>query len=746
MGPALARFTYRVCGATLFGLLVALRETYLVRAAAKIASAPVLSFRESLFADWGAIVPLGVAVAIAASVLEPLVRSLALFRDWADEKRDALTVAAPAAVLAGFGWLLASAHVARAFFALGPPVPVGLSIGVSCIFVALLLGMSVLAVVPLGARWTSTNPRTAALASLAAALFVAGLFAGALFLGDGKGVLGILRVLRKPELDLRGPAHLTFLFLGAAVFGAGLGRLDLGPRAALAALFPALLGAIALATLSSRLSSSQDLASAVRRSAPLGGTAIALLQRVTDRDGDGYSSRFGGGDCDDRDPSINPAAVDVPGNGVDEDCTGADTPVVAAPPPRATVLANRGDRAFNVLLLTVDALRFDLGFMGNPKPVSPRLDELAARSAVFENAYAMASMTWQSLGALHIGKYPSELGGNDRFNHYRPDNVMLAERLKEAGVRTFAGMCHFSFTKPLPSAVSRTEYAHLGHGFDVWDTTAEPAGIQGWEDDNVTSDKLTDAAIALLSSRENVEGRFFGWFHYFDPHTAYVEHGGAPDFSSYDTSPYARDRAAYDSEVWFVDQQLGRLVDFVSTQPWGKDTAILVTGDHGEAFGEHGKRWHRDELWEELVHVPLLVYVPGQAPRRIAARRSHVDLARTILDLEGANAQADDSVRGTSLLVDVLAPGDSVPEERAVYAEVPPSEGPLRRALISGPRRGLKIVHKGGVSYDLFDLDKDPGERTDLASTWARVEPEVKRLQEFRAALKEIPFVRARKE
>ncbi|HVJ94756.1 MAG TPA: sulfatase-like hydrolase/transferase, partial [Labilithrix sp.] len=565
-------------------------------------------------------------------------------------------------------------------------------------------------------------------------------------------------VLRRAELDLRPVVHAGILVVGTWGIGAGLEHArcrlsspaNAGSRAqqwravsTLAAVI-VLSAAALLVRSASWLTAAPEIATTLRLHAPLGALSLATLQRASDRDGDGYSAWFGGGDCNDGDRSINPAAMDVPGNGIDEDCSGLDTPLTQPEDSAPARLTLHPNRPYNVVLISIDALRFDLGFMGHPRAISPNLDALAAKGTVFEHAYAMASMTWQSLGSLLIGKYPSEIAGYERFNHFAPENVLVTERLREAGVRTFAAMCQFAFSKPRPMDVPRDAFAHIGHGFDIWDTSADPdPNGFNFEDDAITSDKLTNAAITLLSNPENVtppSGRFFAWFHYFDTHTQYVLHPEAPDFATSDTSEVGRDRAVYESEVWFTDHHVGRLIDFFTRQPWGKDTAIIVTGDHGEAFNEHGMRWHRKELWEELVHVPLIAYVPGQTPNRVSARRSHIDLARTILELTGVPAPDDGSLRGESLLADALAPPGHVPAHRPIYAEIVPSEGPIRRVLISGPGRGMKLIHRGGTAYELYDLDVDPGEKKNLAANRARLGLEVERLQKFRGGLKEVPW------
>jgi arylsulfatase A-like enzyme len=390
-------------------------------------------------------------------------------------------------------------------------------------------------------------------------------------------------------------------------------------------------------------------------------------------------------------------------------------------------------RTYNVLLLTVDTLRFDLGYTGYPKPITPNIDALAARSTVFEHAYATASFTPKSLGPMLIGKYASETSRDyEHYTTFYPSNVFLAERIHAAGVRTFAGMCHRYFTFN----------NGLRQGFDLWDTTAMPHRMTD-NDRRTTSDRLSDVALSLLEKPENTGARrFFAWFHYFDPHLPYVPHAGAPDFRTADTSRAGRARAAYDEEVWFTDSQIGRVLSFVATQPWAADTAIVLTADHGEAFGEHDHWAHGRELWEPLVRVPLIVYLPGVAPQRIAVKRSHIDLAPTLMELTGAPLPSDLSLRGTSLVSDILRarePGAPLPE-RDVYIDMP--QGPfneMRRAHITGASPGTKLIDVAGRRFELYDLANDPDERENLAGDKARLAPFVDAFSQWRAQLHELP-------
>lgn len=388
----------------------------------------------------------------------------------------------------------------------------------------------------------------------------------------------------------------------------------------------------------------------------------------------------------------------------------------------ASAPAPRGPH--NVILITVDTLRADLGFAGYPRPVSPNIDALAARSVVYERAYALASFTPKSLGPLMIGLYSSETYRD--YGHYTtfaPANVFLAERVRDGGGRTAGAATHryFGWRKGFEQ------------GLDVWDTSAIPPDSVD-NDPRSTSEALTNVAIGLLSSADAAdiptrggepavtaaregpaEGRFFAWFHYLDPHLPYVPHDGAPSFAAMEAEGIPPKRALYDGEVWFTDRQIGRLLQHIEEQPWANETAVILTADHGEAFGERGHWGHGRELWEPLVHVPLLVYVPGVEPRRIEAKRSHIDLVPTVLDLMGLPGDA--RLHGTSLLADMKGAPNEV-EERDVYIDMP--DGPfneLRRAVLTGPSPGLKLIELDGNRYELYDLRADPGETNNLATS-----------------------------
>jgi arylsulfatase A-like enzyme len=221
-------------------------------------------------------------------------------------------------------------------------------------------------------------------------------------------------------------------------------------------------------------------------------------------------------------------------------------------------------------------------------------------------------------------------------------------------------------------------------------------------DEGITSQAMTELGMKLLQKPENTGKQFFAWAHYMDPHDKYIKHPESPDFGN-----KGRDR--YDSEVWFADFWLGKLLSWAEGQPWWKNTVLIVSADHGETFGEHGMYKHAFEVWEVLTRIPLLISGPGIQARRIEQRRSHIDLAPTVLDLMGVPVPAE--FQGKSLVPELRG---QAPESREpILVELTEdSHNPPRRALLSGD---YKIIDFGRSKFQLYDVRSDPGELKDLA-------------------------------
>jgi choline-sulfatase len=401
----------------------------------------------------------------------------------------------------------------------------------------------------------------------------------------------------------------------------------------------------------------------------------------------------------------------------------ATTASSAAPradvPPGAPAIdapVHLADGSWNVLLLSVDSLRADMPWAGYARPVAPRLSALYARSIAYTHAYAASSFTSKSLGALLTGRYPSSLARTGGFfTRYLDPKDFFCTSFAAAGVPCVGGHAHAYFGRG---------QAGFDRGFSDWRLVPGIAFDYN-TDPYVTSDKLTPMAIEMLGDAAAKGRPFFAWFHFMDPHDEYKPHPDGPRFG--DTP---RDR--YDEEVHFTDEWLGKLLDYVDAQPWGKRTAVFVTADHGEAFGEHGMFKHAHELWEELVHVPMFVHVPGRPARAIDVPRGHVDLAPTFAEMMRVPTSA---LPGQSLVAE-LEGQDAAP--RDVIVDLPEDEfNARRRALVSGTTK--LIAFKNDLYFMLFDLAADPYEKNDL---W-RAQPDLaaamlKRYRQASRAIREV--------
>ncbi len=382
--------------------------------------------------------------------------------------------------------------------------------------------------------------------------------------------------------------------------------------------------------------------------------------------------------------------------------TRAEAPPSATPAPSSTPTTPSAEvvapaKTFNVLLLMIDSLRADMPWNGYERDIAPNLTALEKQSVSYTRAYSVSSYTAMSVVPALVGAYPSEMKRDGYFfTRYHDDNVFVSERAQKAGHRTLAGHAHGYFLPALGNAQGFDDYRLVPGGVDLKAVTS------------VTSEKLTKLAIEMLSDPKNVElgegKRFFAYFHYMDPHHTYERHKDHPNFG---TKP----RDLYDNEVHYTDAWVQKLLDFVAKQPWAKETAIVVTADHGEGFGENGHFRHAYEVWEPLVRVPLLFAVPGIRPRRITVPRGHIDLAPTIAALMGLVAEPP--FRGQSLLPEIRGEIEK-PAARPVVVELARSDlMDRRRAVIA---EGHKLIAFGNDrSYKLFDLGADPLETKDLS-------------------------------
>ena len=423
-----------------------------------------------------------------------------------------------------------------------------------------------------------------------------------------------------------------------------------------------------------------------------------LGRRLTDRDGDGFSAILGETDCDDSDPTVNPLAADLPGNGVDEDCDGKDAPLrtIKRVPVKHARLPRTMQGKWNILLITVDTLRPDhLGAYGYARKTTPNLDVLARDAFVFEHVWAAASKTSDSVPALMSGRFISEMETDRRSKPawVLPSNDLIMERFSRAGWFTYAAMV---------SMFTDAFFFGIEQGIETLETSAI-------DFNRVSAPELTDMTLKAWDAWDQADDPrpFFSWVHFNEPHARYVKHEGF-DFGDTDI-----DR--YDSEIAFVDAQIGRLIQGLQDRNLLKKTIVVVTSDHGEAFLEHGQPYHGRALYEEAIRVPLIIRVPRSKGRKVGGPVSIIDVPETLANLAGL--PPGDAPSAVSLVHAMASKEEKVAPRDVWMDSFLEQDNPSARLLgvVRWPHKAVLDFRNGHMT--LFDLKADPGERIDLTQT-----------------------------
>ncbi|MCU0236814.1 MAG: sulfatase-like hydrolase/transferase [Acidobacteria bacterium] len=364
-------------------------------------------------------------------------------------------------------------------------------------------------------------------------------------------------------------------------------------------------------------------------------------------------------------------------------CLGLSGALLALPlllagvdPPRARL---------NVLLVTLDTTRADhVGAGGRlrAQSLTPNIDRLARRGAVFTRAFSHNPLTLPAHANILTGHTALYHGVADN-NGFRLDDrfFTLAEKLQGLGFATAAFVSSFVLGRELG----------LDQGFGHY---REPLA-----QDTFLAAESVAAAQDWIGAQQ---GSWFCWLHLWDPHFPYSP--PAPFAERFRSDPYA-------GEIAYVDAELGKLFSFLERSGGLASTLLVITGDHGEALGEHGEFEHGFFAYNSTLHVPLIICLPGEKPRTVAALVSHVDLFPTVCDALATVPPA--GIAGRSLLP-LLAGGAEA--ERPVYIE---SKGPY----LSKGWAPLEGFIAGNLKYidlpikELYDLERDFGETRNIISS-----------------------------
>jgi len=382
--------------------------------------------------------------------------------------------------------------------------------------------------------------------------------------------------------------------------------------------------------------------------------------------------------------------------------------------------------AKHVLLLSLDTLRADhTGFGGYAKDTTPFLDSLAARGVVFDDHRSNSNCTLPSHASMLTGLLPPSHGVRISMNvgetlHVlAPSVTTIAERYRDAGYRTTAVTSHAAWLN---------EAYGFDQGFDNFQTH--------WQ----MADETIEQYLELLDAEPDT--RSFTFLHFFDIHS---DGAGSNPRIAYKADPeliakFAGDmpkgfmdssvdpsmsgsvwlgslegedalneaertfiEGLYDAGVAQLDRDLRGLFEGLEERGVLQDMMIVITSDHGEGFGEHGKYLH-DGFHSEVSHVPLIIVPParfGVAPHRVSARTQSTDLAPTLLELSRL-----EPIGETRSLADAVMFGGDPEDSQAMF---------LHRVLIGSDAEGDFLLVRDPKRPQFFDTKLDPTESTDFA-------------------------------
>ena len=341
----------------------------------------------------------------------------------------------------------------------------------------------------------------------------------------------------------------------------------------------------------------------------------------------------------------------------------------------------------NIILITIGSTRADrMGFLGATAGITPNLDALARQSMVFEQAYAQSPLTVTSHATILSGTYPQTHAVSEFGTPLQATLPFIPQLLNATRYHTaaFVGSIRLDPRNGFAPGFNR--------GFDFYDARFHQPerGQTRFVSVERQGTQVVVRANAWLS---RTQAPFFLWVHLNDAHSPF----GTP----------------YDAAVKATDSAVGKLVAALQAKKLYDDALIVVVADHGESLGAHGEDTHGIFLYQETIHVPLLLKLPQNlnAAKRIHARAKLVDIAPTILEVAGVAIPSQ--MQGQSLLrIAKTNPG----AEQPAYARSDFPQKAFGWSTLESWRSG-KYLYIRAPKPELYDLSSDPGTTRNLAQS-----------------------------
>ena len=401
-----------------------------------------------------------------------------------------------------------------------------------------------------------------------------------------------------------------------------------------------------------------------------------------------------------------------------------------------------GARRPNILLVSIDSLRADhLSCYGHFNETSPVIDAVAGAGVRFEKAMAPAPWTLPSHMSLLSSLAPRQHQVTEDHTKLRDEAVLLSEVLADAGYAT-AGFVSGPYVKAIYG---------FSQGFDLYDDFSAVRRLGRPEQTIITSPILRKKTSEWFKKwdRAGREKPFFMFLHMFDVHYDY--NPPAPYKMMFDpdykgpvtgikmlTAKHFKGKvdprniehlaALYDAEIRFTDFHLGKILNVLRNLGVYDDTILVITADHGEEFFEHGWLSHRRTLYDESIHIPLIMRYPPEIPAGVVVEQMVriVDVAPTILSL--AKIPKPENFGTSSFEVPHAERDLTGLIQNGSWGVAPPvlSFGHLHGGLSSVRSENLKVIQRNNEKPRFYDLEKDPREQSRIKG---RKSPELKALR-----------------